>query len=241
MKTLSILACSLAVLPFFSAPAAAQVQEMQVRSLAFQPDFPVELHAHDPSGSETAGLIEIKSFLNHEGNLLKYKGTGVSFTRRTNPASATNVDEVIGKVEFPTDTKSCILLFIPTSQLQGNFQSRVVAIDDSAKAFPSGSFKVVNFASVAVKIELEKEIYEIPPGELKVITNAPFGEGQSVSMHAFCKRGEQWELVSTGVWTNPGTRRVLQVVTEDPDKQIELKGIRDVVIPDAPAPEVAAP
>jgi|GEM_PF-5647532 len=71
--------------------------------------FSVELHGHDPSGLETAGLIEIKSFLNNEGNLLKYKDTTVSFTRRTNPTSATNIEEVIGRVESPTDTKSCIL------------------------------------------------------------------------------------------------------------------------------------
>jgi hypothetical protein len=84
---------------------------------------------------------------------------------------------------------------------------------------------------------LAKETYEVPAGESKVIANAPFNENQTVSMHAFCKRGEQWELISTGVWTNPGTRRVLQIITEDPiSKQIDLKGIRDVALPDAPAP-----
>jgi len=99
----------------------------------------------------------------------------------------------------------------------------VVAIDDSATAFPAGSFKVANFASVLVKIELEKDVHEITAGESKVISNATFGEGQTASMHAFCKHGGVWELISTG--------RVLQVISEDPVKQIELKGVRDVVVP----------
>jgi hypothetical protein len=231
MKSLSLLALAAALLPSLPAPAAAQQQqEVQVRSLAFQPDFPVELHAHEPGGSQTAGIVEIKSFLNHEINVLKPKGPGVVFTRKSNPASATNLEEVIGKVDFPAGTKSCILLFLPQTGETTNFRSRILAIDDSAKAFPAGSFKIANFTTVPVKIELDKLTYEIPAGETKLLSNIPFGESQTISMHAYTKQGEEWDLISTGIWTNPGTRRVLEVLTEDPaNKQIELKGIRDVV------------
>ena len=38
--------------------------------------------------------------------------------------------------------------------------------------------------------------------------------------------------MSSGSWPNPGTRRVLEIVTENlVTKQAELKGIRDVVVP----------
>ena len=229
MKNLSLLAISVASLPFLSASAWAQ-EEVKVRALSFQPDFPLELHAHDPSGSATAGLVEVKSFLNHEANTLKIKGRNLVFTRKSNPASATDVNEHLGQVELPADSKSFILLFLPETEPEKH-PNRVVAIDDSAKGFPAGSFKIANFTSYPLKITLEKESFEYAPGEIKFIAQPPFGENQSASMEAYCKRNDQWKIISTGSWPNPGTRRVLQIATENPvTKQVELKGIRDVSV-----------
>jgi len=203
-----------------------------VRALSFQPEFPVELHAHDPAGTSSAGPLEVKSFLNHEANVLKFKGTQLVFTRKSKPSSATDINEHVGKVEFPANTKSVILLFLPESLEHGNFHSRVIAIDDTAKAFPAGSFKLANFAKCPVKIELDKETYEVAPGETKLIAKTDFGVTQAASMRAYCKSEDQWQMISTGSWPNPGSKRVLQIFTEDlASKQIELKGIRDVAVP----------
>lgn len=229
MKTSLILALSIAFFPLVTKVVG---QDVRVRSLCFKEGFPVELYAYETAGFAKAGMVEIKSFLNHEESILKLKTRSVLFTRKSNPASATDVNEVIGKVDLPPASPSCILLFMPESNEPGNYQSKVVSIDDSAKSFPPGSFKVVNLGSLPVKIELEKESYEIPAGESKVIDKPPYGENQSVAMTAFCKRDEKWQTITSSVWLNPGTRRVLQLITEDPvSKQVEIKGIRDVVVP----------
>ena len=231
MKTLSLLAITVISLPFILSSAWAD-EEIKVRAISFQPDFPGELHAHDPSGSATAGLIEVKSFLNHEANPLKIKGRSLVFTRKSNPASATDVNALVAKVELPADSKSFILLFLPESAEAVEHRSQVMVIDDSAKAFPPGSFKVANFTTLPVKILLESETFEYPPGETKIIAKPPFGENQSASMEAYFKRDDQWKIISTGSWPNPGTRRVLQIFSENlATKQIELKGVRDVVVP----------
>src|SRR5689334_1796517 len=104
MKKSSLLGIFAALLPCVVEPAFAQKpqqQEVKVRALAFQPEFPFELHAHEPSGAATAGLLEIRSFLNDESNLLKFKGGSLVFTRRVNPISATDVNETVGKVDVP--------------------------------------------------------------------------------------------------------------------------------------------
>ncbi|MEO5716034.1 MAG: hypothetical protein ABIT37_21315 [Luteolibacter sp.] len=231
MKTPLLLAIGAALLSCMIAPSLAQ-QELKVRAISFQPGFPVELHAHLPDGSATAGLVEIKTFLNDETNLLKYKGGPLVFTARSNPVSATDVNQVIGRVEIPEGVKSCILLFLPEKAEPGNLHSRVMAIDDSQPAFPAGSFKIANFASVQVKIELEKETFEFASGEIRVIAKPPFGENKAASMEAYLKHEDKWQLVSSGSWPNPGTRRVLQIVIENPEThQLELKGVRDVVVP----------
>ncbi len=231
MKTLPTLAASIIFIPFLIASALAQ-QEVRVRALSFQPAFPPEIHAHDPSGTASAGNLEVKSFLNHESNKLSLIGPSVSFTRRSNPVSATNVGEVLAKFEFSPEIKSCILVFLPESPKPMVLNSRVLAIDDSTESFPAGSFKIANFASVPVKIELEAEVCELAAGEVKIMTKLPYRDNQSVSMRAYVKKHDQWQLMSTGIWTDPGTRRVLQLITEDlATKEVELRGVRDVAAP----------
>ena len=218
----------LLVPPLLAASAFAQ-QEIRVRALSFIPDFPVELHAHDPSGSETAGLVEIKSFLNHEAGLVKCSNGRVVFTRRSNPVSATRVDEVLGGVDLPLGMKSCILLFLPESKEPEVFRSRVIAIEDSAASFPAGSFLFSNLSKFPVRLELGSEKLEIAAGETKSIADITYGDSQTVGVRVYSQQDDEWTLVAGGVWTNPGSKRVLQIVTLDPASgRVELKGLRDV-------------
>lgn len=231
MKTLPLLVSSIALLPWMAVSSVAQ-QEISVRALSFQPGFPVEIHAHVPTGEATAGRLQVKSFLNHEANLLTFSGHKLAFTVKSDPGSATDVNQRLGTVEFPESLKSAIVIFLPVSGKPGSFQSNVSVIDDSAGEFPPGSFKVANLGGSPIRIELDKKTYECPAGGTVVIAKAPFGNNQSVGMRAYCKRGGEWKLVTSGAWSNPGTRRVLEVFTEDPEtKEIKLRGIRDVVTP----------
>lgn len=215
------------LLPALATTLSAQ-REISIRALAFQPGFPSELHAHNPSGSSTAGPVEVKSFLNHESSTLKLEGDSVAFTRKSSPASATNVDDVLCKVDLPA-TKSAIVLFTSGENPKQPAHCRARAIDDSVQAFPAGSFLVVNFTKTPVKITLEEKSYEIAPDAAEAIAKIPYTARQSVRMQAFAKKGDAWNLISTGTWTNPGTRRVLEVLTQDPATgQVEMRGIRDV-------------
>ncbi len=225
-RTLALLT---ALLPLLG--PALSAREMTVRALAFEPDFPKELHAHDPSGSNTAGLVEVKSFLNHENNKLKLKGDSVVFTRSVRPSSATSSDEVVSKVDLP-DSTSGIILFTPMADPQHKGQCHAHAIDDSAGAFPAGSFKVVNLTEAPVKIELGEDSHEIAAGESVVISKITYSSSGSATMTASSKENDTWKSVSSGSWTDPGSKRVLEVFTQDPKSgRIEIKGIRDVAAP----------
>lgn len=231
MKTITRLVLSLVLLTGLAFAQDAP-RELKVRSLCFDEEFPPEIHAHLPSGSATAGLVQVKPFLNHEVNRLQIKGNTLVFTVKSDPVSATDMNLRLGEVEIAPDATSVILLFVPDAAELTNHHSRVFVIDDSAAGFPAGSFKIANFSSVPLKIELEKDTYEVPPNESKVIAKLPVGEGEMAGMRAFFKQGDEWKIISSGSWADPGTRRVLQLVTEDPvTKQVSIKGIRDVFVP----------
>ena len=193
MKTLTFLP-AFALSCFSLIAGALGQQEVRVRALCFRGDFPPELHAHHPTGADTAGLLSIKSYLNHESNLLKFEGDKLAFTRKSDPSSATDFDERLGELEVPTGVKSLILLFLPDEAEPKSPKSKVVAIDDSVASFPAGSFKVANYSSLPVKIELEKVAFEIPPGESKVIDKPKFNESQAATMFAYCKRDDEWRI-----------------------------------------------
>lgn len=231
MKTPLLLLAAAILLPWISSPVAAK-GEVRVRALSFQSGFPQELFVHLPSGSKSLGLVQVKSFLNHEANELKHNGGELVFTRSSKATSATDVNRHVGKVEFPKGAKSVILLFLPEPRDGVEFASRVVVIADDARAFPPGSFRVANLASKTTKIELEKKPFLFEPGEIKTIAKPPYGANKRATMRAYSKDGDDWKTVSSGAWSSPGTRRILQLFIEDPvRKRVMLKSIRDVVVP----------
>jgi hypothetical protein len=137
---------------------------------------------------------------------------------------------VVAECELPAKAPSLILFL--NQEAPDKPQCKVTIIDASAKAFPSGSFKVVNLSALPVTIELETKKYEFKPGADEVIKNPPMGEGNSSSMKAFCERDGKQEQISSGIWPSPGEKRVLQIIMDNPaTKQVEIIGVRDVAKP----------
>lgn len=231
MKTLfSVPLIAAAISCSLSALHAAE-GECRVRAVVSQAGaVPAEVYVHDAAGNASAGKMAVKTFLNHQFDLLAPKGGAVVVTSKPEPGSVKNEEDVIGECELPVKAASLILFFTPESP--GKAKSKVTVIDASAKAFPEGSFKVVNMSSVPVRVELENEKFEFGPGETEVIAKPPTGEAGSAKMKAFCERNGTWEQISSGIWSSPGDKRVLQVISENTaTKQVEIVGIRDVVKP----------
>ena len=229
MKTSFAIAILAAVVSFAS-PAAAAPEEYRVRGLSLQFNVPPEIHIHSADGKASAGVIHPKSFLNHEYDLLETKGGAVVLTAKADPASAKVEEDVIGQCELPAKPGSYILLFLPDEAKAS--KAKIVVVDSSAKAFPPGSFKVLNLSSVAVKIELEGKPFDFKPGETVVIKDPPVGANQTAGMKATFERDGKLQTISSGIWPHPGDKRALQVITESgANKRLELKGVRDVAKP----------
>ena len=214
------------VLPSFAAP-----EEYRVRAVSFlQGNQSPEIHVHDPAGTATAGRVRVKSFLNHEYDLLDTKGGAVVLTGKADPASAKIPEEVIAQLELPGKPGAYILLLLPGEK--GSPRAKAVVVDSSAKAFPPGSVMVMNQASAPVTIELEKKPFEFKAGETRIIKDLPVGENNSAGMKASWERGGKREAIASGIWTDPGEKRSLKIVLQNPGSgRAELKGLRDVAKP----------
>jgi hypothetical protein len=52
-------------------------------------------------------------------------------------------------------------------------------------------------------------------------------------MTAFCHRDNEWRRIGAGLWPHPGTKRVVEVLYDDPASgQVQLRGFRDVAVRD---------
>lgn len=211
-------------------PVIGAPEPYRVRVLTLQPAVDEVLHVHSADGKATAGVVHPKNFLNDDYETLETKGGELVLTRKAEAASAKVEEDIVGQCELPKQAGSYILMLIKDPEKESKF--KVVVIDASKKAFPPGSFKVINLSSVPVKIELEGKPFEIPAGEMKVIEKAPMGENQAAAMKASFERDGKWQGFSTGNWPQPDQKRVLQVITESgAKKRLEMKGIRDVAAP----------
>ncbi len=220
-----------AVAAAFLSATVAYGQEYQVRGITLGQDNPgPEVHVHHDGGTPDAGVLDVKSFLNHEGVTLKLKGSKIVLTTQAGAASVKDPAQLIGSCQLPPKGGSVILLFVP--EKAGSPASKIVVVDDSKKAFPPGSFKVANLSSLPVKIELEKKPFDFKPGEIRNIEDPPVNDASASAIKGTCESEGEWKTFSSGIWPHPGPKRVLQVITDNPEtKLVDIRGFRDVATP----------
>lgn len=212
----------------------AQDQGLKIRPLAFQiAEPPTEVYAHDPTAQPgTPGAkLEVKGYLNHEFSLLPFKGKNLICTKSSDAASAKDEANILAKIVLPDNFKNGIFMFLPGTGAPKAPLYRVLVIDDSVRAFPRGSIRVMNLSRSNVRIQLEKETFDFKSGEMRNIEDPPTDDTQNSGMRAFSQVGNQWQKITTQVWPSPGQKRVIQVLFDNPaTKQIDLTGIRDVAV-----------
>ena len=219
------------------APAPAQAEQgLRVRGLSFAlTTAPTEVYAHDAASPPgiPGTKVDVKNYLNHEFNLLPIKGKGIVFTKSSDPGSVKDNASVLAKASLPDNFRSGILMFLPGTGAAGTPAYRILVVEDTVRAFPRGSFKVMNLSPTTLRIQLEKETFEFKGGEMKLIEKPPVNDSNASGMRAFAQVGNQWQKVGAGIWPNPGSKRVIQVAFENPNtKQLEIRGIRDISVND---------
>ncbi|KAB2638639.1 MAG: hypothetical protein DVB25_07310 [Verrucomicrobia bacterium] len=232
---------ALAVLAAFAAlllPLAAQDKlafRADIRLLAFQPDQALdEVFAHDPALPETAAAaavavkVPVKSYLNHECSTVTLTGRRIVFTTRPDRGSLARPEDLLGVTVLAEGVHSAILLCLPVAAGdKGRF--RLLAIDDSKRVFPAGSFRVFNLSTQPVRIVLEEKTFDFKPGDIQLITDPPVRDGNQSGMQAFAFQDNVWQRIGSGIWPHPGKNRVVQVLFTDPATgQVQLRAYDDV-------------
>ena len=198
-------------------------------------DVPEKVYAFGIQGEQSAGIpLNVKTFLNHEADLVPANMRKFVLTTDSDTSSVNVPEKLVAQVTLPQGLQSAILLFVPGSGQQGEPPFRVLAIDDSRKAFPAGSIKVLNMAPTEVMFELEKEKFLFKPGQTQLIKEVPFNEAGLTGMRAFCRIAEgnaasSWKRIASSQWAPPGKKRVFQVLFLDPrSKEVQLRGFTDI-------------
>lgn len=215
---------------------AGQARVIKSRCITFQTDQELPpLFAHQATGSpETPGVpVTVKSYLNHEAESLALSGDEVIFTSAPDRASITLPDKLFARFKVPAQLRSAILMFLPGDGKPGSPKCLVLPIEDTTRAFPRGSLKVLNLSHFPLRIELESKPFDFKSGESRLIEDPPVGNSNSSAMRAFTFQEEQWQRIAAGSWPHPGQKRVLQVAFDNPvSRQVEMRGIRDIAVRD---------
>jgi len=226
-----------------AAQAPAPVVQAKVRLLAFTEELcKPEIYAHDPTAAaDIPGIkAEIKSYLNHQGYTVATRSKKVVFTTKPDHASISRQGELIGEASLPTTSNSAIMIFLP-GKPGDKAANLMMAVDDSKRAFPPGSFHITNISPKNVRLKLEKTQYDFTPGKTLLITDPPIGENHQAGMETFVQNGNAWSRVSAGYWPIPKSTRNLAIIYQHPATgRITLNGFDDVPPSDAPAPAASS-
>lgn len=210
---------------------------VRLRLLAFHSHQATEeAFLHDPAAANGANgtQVHIKSYLNHQSEVLTPKSRKLVFTRSANRASLADSNTWLAEVSLPAGVRSAVLLFMPESP-DSKIPFRIMVIDDSKESFPQGTFRVTNLSPLPVRIELEKRPWVIQPGKTELISDPPVRHGNLCGMKTFVQEAQGWRRIASGIWPHPGKKRVIQLLYYHPAaKQVQLRAFDDVQPPEAP-------
>jgi hypothetical protein len=205
--------------------------KVDIRMLSFTPALQKkEAYAHDPTtgDSGTPVAAPIKCYLNHEFSTVKLKSRRIAFTTKSDPASIGSPGELIGEVTLPEKVNSALLVFLP-GKPGAKASSQIMVVDDSKRAFPEGSFNIVNLSVFPVRLMLEDKKYDFNPGNKRLIEDPPVREGNMSGMRAFIFKNNKWSPLSTSLWSHPGPSRSLKIFYQDSTSgNVQLRSFDDV-------------
>lgn len=217
--------------------------KVEIRMLAFSPDLQKpEAYAHDPAADPTAVSVAapIKTYLNHQFSNVQLKTRKITFTTKPDRASLTRDGELIGEVTLPDGANSAILLFLP-GKPGDKARCQIMAINDSKKAFPAGSYHVTNLSPLPIRMMLEEKNFDFKPGAVMLIEDPPVREGRQTGMRTFAFKDNAWKAIATGLWPHPGNARGVLVLFQDPvTTDVQLRAFDDDP-PREPQAATAAP
>lgn len=217
MNKSTFLAALVAIVASGSSVAQNAPATVELRALAFSPDLKVkDAYLHDPAAPAEAAAVktEIKSYLNHQFSPMVLRSRKVVITTSSDRASMTKPGELIGEATLPADGDSSILLFLP-GKPGANAKCQVMAVPDSKKAFPAGSFRVTNLSPLHVRLVMEKKVYDFLPGKTGLVENPPVRPNGQIGMRAVAQKEGKWVELSSSLWAHPGEARCFMIIFPD--------------------------
>jgi len=115
-----------------------------------------------------------------------------------------------------------MLFFFSEQQTEGSAKLRLLGIDDSFDAFPTNSFRVINFVSKLVHVTLGSETYRLKPG-IPLIHSSGVAGSSGYSIPFLLKDMEGETISGTRLFTHSRTREtVLIFPTKDKVRILHL-------------------
>lgn len=230
LRFLSPIVAAAGMIVLSAAAEEAPAVRVEIRMLAFTSNLQQkEAYAHDPAtGAGAAVVTPIKTYLNHQFSTVLLKSRKIIFTTRPDRASLARPEDLIGEVVLPEGEDSAILLFLPgKSGAKGPCQ--IMPIHDSKRVFPPGSYHVTNLSPLPVRLMLEQKIFDLKPGQVRLIEDPPVREGGQSGMRTFVFKKNVWSPIATGLWPHPGEARGVLVFFQNPGSgDIQLRAFDDV-------------
>lgn len=130
-------------------------------------------------------------------------------------------------VIIPKSLLEVLLVFFPSNDPQKPY--RVMAIDDSAKAFPLGSFLLANMSNSSLRLIVGETPYELKSGKTKLLSEFKNKKANGqVAYYAYFQKGNDWKRLSTGFWTVVERKRTFQIAYKNGKSgRVELRGYAD--------------
>ena len=139
--------------------------------------------------------------------------------------------DLLSQTEIPLSRK--ILFLVIPFEREGGIQYKVIAMDDSLKSFPPGSFRFANFCREMLFVRCGEQVEEIPAREMTVVQPKDSLNGGFVPFMIGNAKGET--LFKTQIDGQPSGRELVLITpSAKPEGRPRVKFVSQLIVPSVP-------
>lgn len=203
---------------------SAREIQLRVLNLAGRELGPL-VYAHGGT-TEDGAKLNPKTFLNHEFDRVEVTKDEITLTASASASSVGNPVAVLATVTVPEGLNSAILICTPANK--GN-PLGLRLLDDSERAFPAGSYLLVNLSTQPLRVEMAAGQTDLPAEGQHSFPDFAAVDRDAALVVVSAQNPQGWKRLWSGEWHSLGDKRALQIALSGArGGRIELRGIKDV-------------
>jgi hypothetical protein len=126
---------------------------------------------------------------------------------------------------------TCVLFLVFKTETEPAFKARIMSVDDSLAAFPSGTFRFVNFSNQPLIVKFDDTVKQLSPGKVELMKFRMPEDGGYLPFLIGNADGKS--IYENRLFAQPGGRKMVFIIPPAlPDGLPQVRFLDEIIVPE---------